>query len=403
MHFYGGVGNFQAVAAEPTADGFILVGDSLPTNDFGIVIIKMDPFGNQVWRKNIPHGTASAIKLVSDGYFIIGDSIKVNQRRDIQVSDIFIRKSRLIKLDVNGLKNFDRSYGDTAIAANKRVDFSGNAIATDGTTLIAVNSVRNNNKNVLSMVTALKLGSSVDTLWSETYDLIDRDYVNSKSAHLTPRGQIIWAATATRTTQNTTTAYIELTVAKQSAKPDNSSPFGQNDILSYYSGNDIQPSGAGYGIVGTFQNNTGGNKNICFVQADIGGNIIRGSEHFFDGVPSDPADANSISIAAANRNSSATNDEGSALTPTVDGGYLLAGTSVTSTARGNGGTDIFIIRIDPFGNVLWNQIIGGSGDESVSTVRQTSDGGFLICGTLSLNGLQSMYILKTDSKGNLQN
>src|SRR6267154_6884635 len=105
MHFYGGIGNFQAVAAEPTADGFILVGDSLPTNDFGIVIIKLDQFGNQVWRRNIPHGTASALKLVSDGYFIIGDSIKVNLRA-AQVNDIVIRKSRLIKLDLTGSSNF---------------------------------------------------------------------------------------------------------------------------------------------------------------------------------------------------------------------------------------------------------------------------------------------------------
>jgi hypothetical protein len=87
----------------------------------------------------------------------------------------------------------------------------------------------------------------------------------------------------------------------------------------------------------------------------------------------------------------------------MDGGYLLAGSSITSTARGNGGADIFIIRIDPFGNMLWNQIIGGNGDESVSTVKETSDGGFLICGTLDLAGLTSMYVLKTDRNGELKN
>ncbi len=180
---------------------------------------------------------------------------------------------------------------------------------------------------------------------------------------------------------------------------DNYSAFGLTEDL-YYSGNDIQPSGGGYGVIGTFQNITGGNKNICFVRADLSGHVIAGSAKFFDSVPSDASNINSIETV---KSASSTDDEGSALTPTEDGGYLLAGTWVTSTARGNGGTDIFIIRVDPFGNVLWNQILGGSGDESVSTVRQTSDGGFLICGTLNLSGLTSMYVLKTDSNGQLKN
>src|SRR5260221_14756045 len=97
IHFYGGVGNFKAVAADQTSDGFILVGDSLATDDFGIIIIKMDQFGNQVWRKRIPHGTASAIKTVADGYLVIGDSIKVNLKNR-QVSDFYVHKFRLIKL-----------------------------------------------------------------------------------------------------------------------------------------------------------------------------------------------------------------------------------------------------------------------------------------------------------------
>jgi hypothetical protein len=400
IHFYGGVGNFKAVAADQTSDGFILVGDSLATDDFGIIIIKMDQFGNQVWRKRIPHGTANAIKTVPDGYLIIGDSIKVNLKNR-QVSDFYVHKSRLIKLGLTGSIMNDLSYGDTAISVpTKRVDFSGNAFTISGNTLFIVNSVHFANQNIKSMVTALNLGSkfsSSDTLWSEPVDLVDRDFVNSKSAHLTQKGQVIWATTATLTTQTGTLGYVELPVMQENSSPDNKGGFGQNDNL-YYSGNDIQPSGGVYGVVGTFQTATGGNKNISFVRADLAGNIISGSARFFDGVLSAGNTALTDNTVAGG-----TDDEGSALAATMDGGYLLAGSSVTSTERGNGGADIFIIRIDPFGNMLWNQIIGGIGDESVSTVGQTPDGGFLISGTLNLNGLQSMFILKTDSNGKLQN
>jgi hypothetical protein len=400
IHFYGGVGNFRAVAADQTSDGFILVGDSLATDDFGIIIIKMDQFGNQVWRKRIPHGTASAIKTVADGYLIIGDSIKVNLKNR-QVSDFYVHKSRLIKLGLSGSIMNDLSYGDTTISVpGKRVDYSGNALTISGNTLFIINSVHFANQNIKSMVTALTLGSQVsssDTLWSETIDLIDRDFVNSKSAHLTQQGEVIWATTATQTTQTATLGYVELPVVKQNSSFTNKGGFGQQDNL-FYSANDIQPSGGVYGVVGTFQTATGTNKNISFVRADLAGNIISGSARFFDGVRSagnTPLTDNTVA--------GGTDDEGSALAATMDGGYLLAGSSVTSTERGNGGTDIFIIRIDPFGNMLWNQIIGGNGDESVSTVKQTSDGGFLICGTLDLSSLTSMYVLKTDSNGELKN
>jgi hypothetical protein len=400
IHFYGGVGNFRAVAADQTPDGFFLVGDSLATDDFGIIVIKMDLFGNQVWRRKIPHGTARATRTVSDGYLIIGDSIKVNLNQS-QVSDFYIHKSRLVKLEsLTGSIMNDVSYGDTTTNSSKRVDYSGNAFTTDGNTIFVVNSVRTNTKNVQSMVTALTLGSSPsasDTLWSKTYDLINRDFVNSISAHLTSLGKVIWATSATLVTQNTTLSYIELPVVEQNSSFDNDSKYGQNDNL-FYSGNDIQPSGVGYGVVGTSQDATGGNKNICFIRADPAGNIISGSEKFFDGVLS--ADNKPLTD---NTVTGSTNDEGNALTATTDGGYLLAGSSTTSTGRGNGGTDVFVIRLDPFGNMLWNKIIGGSGNETVSTVRQTSDGGFLISGTLDLQGLTSMFVLKIDNNGELKN
>ena len=68
------------------------------------------------------------------------------------------------------------------------------------------------------------------------------------------------------------------------------------------------------------------------------------------------------------------------------------------------GKDILLIRVDPNGNLLWHKTFGGNGNsnETVSTVRQTSDGGFLICGTLDLAGLKSMFVMKINSNGELK-
>jgi len=74
---------------------------------------------------------------------------------------------------------------------------------------------------------------------------------------------------------------------------------------------------------------------------------------------------------------------------TPDGGFLLVGTSV-SPADGNktignfdtnGATaDGWVIRVDSAGNKLWEMALGGTADDSLTTVKRTSDGGFIIGG-----------------------
>jgi hypothetical protein len=105
--------------------------------------------------------------------------------------------------------------------------------------------------------------------------------------------------------------------------------------------------------------------------------------------------------------------------PTIDGGYLLGGTS-TSGASGNktsgnqGSHDYWIVKIDAAGNRLWDRTHGGEDSDLLYSVRAASDGGFLLGGvslsTLSGNkgavsfGSESgdYWIVKTDSNGNKQ-
>jgi len=71
---------------------------------------------------------------------------------------------------------------------------------------------------------------------------------------------------------------------------------------------------------------------------------------------------------------------------TSDGGFVLVGYSA-SAANGNkmspnwGGQDFWGIRLDEFGNKLWEQSFGGSADEAAWTVCETGGGGFVIGGT----------------------
>ena len=82
---------------------------------------------------------------------------------------------------------------------------------------------------------------------------------------------------------------------------------------------------------------------------------------------------------------------------------MIGGSSTTTTNKGNGGKDILLMKIDFLGNIIWNKIFGGSGDEYVSAIRNTADGGYVLWGTLDLAGQKQMLIMKIDKNGNLNN
>ena len=88
---------------------------------------------------------------------------------------------------------------------------------------------------------------------------------------------------------------------------------------------------------------------------------------------------------------------------TVDGGFILAGTSNSNkehdkTDNSHGLDDFWIIKLDAKGRVEWQKTIGGSSQEKLQTIKQTNDGGYIIGGSSSsdISGEK-----KTDSFGNL--
>jgi PKD repeat protein len=83
------------------------------------------------------------------------------------------------------------------------------------------------------------------------------------------------------------------------------------------------------------------------------------------------------------------NEEASSVSQTADGGYITAGytESHDSDVIGkHGARDIWVVRLDPTGQLLWQDCLGGSGDEEARSI-QTIDGGYVVAGaTASDNG-----------------
>jgi hypothetical protein len=98
---------------------------------------------------------------------------------------------------------------------------------------------------------------------------------------------------------------------------------------------------------------------------------------------------------------------------TLDGGFILAGTSnsnkgVDKKADSKGQEDFWIIKLDAKGNELWQQTIGGSGQEKLQKIYQTKDGGYLIGGSSAsyksrdnATGMPGLNGKAADTRGNL--
>lgn len=81
---------------------------------------------------------------------------------------------------------------------------------------------------------------------------------------------------------------------------------------------------------------------------------------------------------------------------TLDGGYIVTGENEPNYANKNA----YLLKIDTNGDTVWTTDFGGTNtDEYGRSVRQTSDGGFIICGYAGVSQSNEVFLWKTDSLG----
>lgn len=100
---------------------------------------------------------------------------------------------------------------------------------------------------------------------------------------------------------------------------------------------------------------------------------------------------------------------------TTDGGYVVAGVTISFSGDGdigenNGLADFWLIKLDGFGNLEWEKTYGGSSDETAESIKQTTDGGYILAGKTESddgdvggnNGDYDFWIIKLDTWGELE-
>src|SRR5205085_1142487 len=100
-----------------------------------------------------------------------------------------------------------------------------------------------------------------------------------------------------------------------------------------------------------------------------------------------------------------------------NGGYLLGGYSESGiggdkSEPNKGSADFWIVRIDKDGNKIWDKTIGGTGEDRLSSMIPSPDGGYLLGGTSNsekggdktepTRGGNDFWLVKIDKEGDRQ-
>jgi hypothetical protein len=138
-----------------------------------------------------------------------------------------------------------------------------------------------------------------------------------------------------------------------------------------------QTNDGGYIITGYTWTNAGGYHDLYLVKTDSSG--ILSWERNYGGLDA---------------------ESGRSAIQLADGGYVVVGSATPEGGR----SDVYLIRTDSEGNELWNRKYGGVENDLGYSVQKTfPDDGFIIVGnTYSYGaGASDVYLVKTDSEGNL--
>jgi len=98
---------------------------------------------------------------------------------------------------------------------------------------------------------------------------------------------------------------------------------------------------------------------------------------------------------------------------TSDNGYILAGRSSSTdgdVTENRGQFDFWIIKLNEAGQIQWQKSLGGSKSDMAKSIKQTSDGGYIVAGETASNdgdvsGLQGnvdFWVVKLSSLGEME-
>jgi hypothetical protein len=104
---------------------------------------------------------------------------------------------------------------------------------------------------------------------------------------------------------------------------------------------------------------------------------------------------------------------GSFVQQTNDGGFIFAGNSESNdgdVSGNHGESDYWLVKLSSIGTIEWQKSLGGSGNEGLSSIQLTNDGGYIVAGFSESNdgdvsgnhGDKDYWVVKLNSSGAIE-
>lgn len=410
------LGDGNVVIIKNTSDGgYILASSTMSSSNgdvtnvshggYDIWIVKLDNNGNIQWNKLIggnQDDIVYALQQTSDNGYVIAGTSWSSGNGDITNTNHGLSDFLVVKLNSSGDIIWNKLLGGSSLD-----DLRNMQQTSDGGYILVGYSLSSNSGDVTNTNHGIKdfwivkLNSLGTISWNKLLggDQSDQPFSVQQTSD---SGYIISGVSDTNNNgsfTNVNNGYYDFCVIKL----DNTGTTSWQKFygtIKYDDGYSIQQtSDNGYIIVGVTQstsapaNTFGLYSDAKIIKTDASGNVTW--EKIIAGSGNDFAVAAKIA---------------------TDGGYIFVGYSDSSNSEditdvNHGSYDFWVVKLDSLGNTLWNKLLGGSGDDRAYSVQLTSDGGYIIAGTstsstsgqvLSNNhGSGDIWIVRIDSNGNI--
>ncbi len=97
-------------------------------------------------------------------------------------------------------------------------------------------------------------------------------------------------------------------------------------------------------------------------------------------------------------------DQAYSIRQTFDGGFVVAGQIDSTGYSGGVGGGLWILKLDPFGDIEWQKTYDGEGQDYARSILQTEDGGYIVAGATDSfgAGAEDIWVLKLDEGGDIE-
>ena len=345
-----------------TADGgYISAGNTstLGNQNGDVLLLKIDESGIEQWIHSLTFSPSDRANMVLEssesGYIIIGNTISpLNESKDILV----------LKTNQSGHVEWFNRYGSNE-------DQEGHYILslTNGGYIICGQSIDENTG--FNMLYLLKIDSDGSEVWEQTFGGNREDHgysiIESNDGSFLITGM----------TENSGDMSGDAWLLKVD--------LDGNEIWQHtYGGTGVDLSrslvntGDGYIMVGNTSSYGSGNNDVFVIKVNLEGTQEWSNTYGGGGT-----------------------DIGRAIIKTNDGSFVIAG--YTDSFGENSGFNVWLLKIDSLGNLLWDKTFGGDGNDRALSVNQSLDGGLVLTGfSNSIDSASDILIIKTDDKGNIK-